>query len=73
MNILKYVKLKDGNIIKICPECSSSTFIYDYRRQEIICSECSLIVSNHDLMTLEEMEVYKLFDNENDNERGNDG
>ena len=72
MNILKYVKLKD-KILIFCPECNNNTFIYDYGRQEVYCDKCSLVVKNNDLMTLAEMEVYKLFDNGNDKGTGNDG
>lgn len=29
-----------------CPECYSSIFLRDYKRNEIYCSECGLILAN---------------------------
>ncbi len=56
MNIIKYVKLKDKTTLEMCPECNNTHFIFDYRREEVICASCSLILKNNEFISINQIE-----------------
>lgn len=56
MNIIKYVKLKDKTTLEMCPECNNTHFIFDYKREEVICASCSLILKNNELISINQIE-----------------
>ena len=54
VNWIKYVKTKEGKLELYCSECDSQSLIYDYLHHEIICADCSLVVKDNSLMSLEQ-------------------